>query len=224
MKKFLILLSAVCFSLATQAQVFSGSQDIDKGKREGAYVLSNLDEKFVDKVWKQYLTGLGTPLASKDTYIIKNGKLEGVGTEGITFYSKVAKNKDRSLVFLSAVLPDGTIITNGNEKWDALGKYLSNFQEVLSLHDAARQAENNYNDASENHKKVVKNGDKLKDKVEDNKKEKEKLLKKIEENKQELEKLLTDIENNKKDQAKAIEEIAAKKVLVDEAKKKLNGQ
>jgi hypothetical protein len=220
MKKIL-LIALLLGAIQAKSQVFSGSQDIDKGKREGAYVISSLEEKFIDRVWKQYLTKLGRPVETKGTYTIKGGILPEVSAEPITFYSKIAKNRDRSLIFLSATLANGDIVTNGHEKWGALGKYITDFQDVLALHDAARAADKSYEDANENHKKVVKNGEKLSDRVEENKKEKEKLLKKIEENKTELEKLLTDIETNKKDQSKALDDIAAKKILADEARKKI---
>ena len=202
-------------------QVFSGSQEIDKNKREGAYFLSAVDQKFVEKSWQSHLALIGKQTSSKGGITINGARIDEISTEPVNVYSKILRQKDRTLVFMSVVLPSGDIVTNGNEKWAGLEKFLLNYQEKLSLENGVKIAEDEQNAAAENHKKVVKAGDKLKDKVEDNKKEKEKLLKKIEENRIELEKLLTDIETNKKDQTKALEEIDAKKKGVDEAKLRL---
>ncbi|MES2797844.1 MAG: hypothetical protein V4683_17885 [Bacteroidota bacterium] len=219
MKKLVLFLSL--FAQYSFGQVFNGSQEIDKTKREGAYILTNSDLKFVEKSWQNHLTIFGKQNTSKGGITIINAKAEGISTELITLYSKVWKQSDRTHIFLSALLPNGDIVTNGHEKWGELEKILIDYQSKLSLEEAVRSAENEQNTAMENHKKIVKNGDKLKDRIEDNKKEKEKLLKKIEENRVELEKLLTDVETNKKDQSKALDEIEIRKRGVDEAKSKL---
>lgn len=206
---------------ASLAQVFSGSQDLDKNKREGAYILTAVDQKFVEKSWQSHLAMVGKQNVSKGVITINDAKIDGISSEPFAVYSKVLKQKDRTMVFISAVLANGDIITNGHEKWGSLEKFLLAYQDKLALEEAVRVAENEQNNAIENHKKIVKAGDKLKDKVEDNKKDKEKLLKKIEENRVELEKLLTDIETNKKDQSNALTEIETKKMAVETAKTKV---
>jgi hypothetical protein len=203
------------------AQVFNGTQEIDKNKREGAYILTAIDQKFVEKSWQSYISMYGKQTFSRGAITIKDAKIEDISSEPITIFSKVDRQKDRTLVFLSALLANGEIITNGHEKWPVLEKILSNYQEKLGLEDGVRTAENEQNKAIDNHKKIIKAGDKLKDKIDDNKKDKEKLLKKIEDNRIELEKLLTDTETNKKDQAKALDEIELKKKGVDEARAKI---
>ncbi len=210
---FLLLLANITFG-----QVFSGSQEIEKSQREGAYILTAIDQKFVEKSWQSHIASLGKQNSSKGAITITNAKIDDISTDPITIYTKVGKQKDRTLVFMSVVLANGNIVTNGHEKWSSLEKFLTNYQDKLTLEDAVRIAENDQNDAIDNHKKIVRNGDKLKDKVEENKKDKEKLLKKIEENRVELEKLLTDIETNKKDQTKALGEIEVKKNSLDDAK------
>lgn len=219
MKKLAIIL--LFFVQLSQAQVFTGTQEIDKNKRDGAYILTAVDQKFVEKSWQSHLATFGKQTVSRGAITINGAKIDDISAEPITVYSKVDKQKDRTLVFLSAVLANGEIVTNGHEKWGALEKILTGYQEKLGLEDALRSAENEQNKAIENHKKVVKAGDKLKDKIEDNKKEKEKLLKKIEENRIELEKLLTDTETNKKDQTKALDEIDMRKKGVEEARTKI---
>ena len=219
MNRILILFILVAnFSFG---QVFSGGQEIDKNKREGGYILSDTDQKIVEKSWQSHLAMVGKQQTSKNGNTITNAKIEAISADPITVYSRVWTQRDRTHIFLSAVLPNGDIVTNGHEKWSALEKYLIDYQGKLSLEDGVRLAEKAQTDAQDSHKKVVKAGDKLKDKVEDNKKEKEKLLKKIEENRIELEKLLTDIETNKKDQTKALENIEIMKKGVDEAKNKI---
>jgi hypothetical protein len=221
MKKLFIFLFIAFYAHFGHSQVFSGSQEIDKNKREGAYILTVLDQKFVDKIWQAKLSTLGKQNVSKGGITINNVKLENISADPITIYSKVTKQKDRTQVFMAAVLANGEILTNGHEKWSALESYLTDFQNQLVLENGVKTAENEQNDAMDNHKKVIKAGDKLTSKIEDNKKEKEKLLKKIEENRIELEKLLTDVESNKKDQIKALDDIEVKKKGVDEAKMKL---
>ena len=221
MKKILLILSLLFVGQISFCQVFSGSQEIDNNKREGAYILTALDQKFVEKLWQAKLTVLGNQNISKGSITISGAKFDSLGLEPFNLYSKVSKQKDRTQVFLSVILANGAIVTNGHEKWHVLEGYLTAFQNQLGLEDAVRSTENEHNMALENHKKIIKNGDKLKDKIEDNKKEKEKLLKKIEENRIELEKLLTDIETNKKDQTKALDEIEVKRKGVEEAKSKL---
>jgi hypothetical protein len=212
----LLLISNLSFG-----QIFSGSQDIEKGPREGAYTMVNSETKFTEKVWQNYLAQFGKQATVKNGMILKSGKIDAISTEPITLYSKVWKQRDRTFVFASAILSNGDIVTNGHEKWAALENFLNNFKSKLDLEEGVKSAENEQNNVTENHKKIVKNGEKLKDKVTENAKEKEKLLKKIEENKLELEKLLTDIETNKKEQSKALDEIEIKKKAVDEAKSKL---
>jgi septal ring factor EnvC (AmiA/AmiB activator) len=202
-------------------QVFSGTQEIDKGQREGAYSLVNSETKFTEKVWQSYMANFGKQITSKNGITIKNAKVESISTEPITLYSKVWKQRDRTHVFVAAITANGDLVTNGHPKWVELEALLNNFKTRLELEEAVKSAENEQNNVTENHKKIVKNGDKLKDRVAENAKEKEKLLKKIEENKIELEKLLTDIETNKKDQLKALEEIEIKKKAVDEARTRL---
>ncbi len=219
MNKYLLFFITIA-NLAL-GQVFSGGQEIDKNKREGGYILSDTDQKIVEKSWQSHLAMVGKQQTSKNGITIKDAKIESIATEPITIYSRVWTQRDRTHIFISAVLANGDIVTNGHEKWPALEKFLVDYQSKLSFEDGVRVAEKSQADAQENHKKVVKAGDKLKDKVEDNKKEKEKLLKKIEENRIELEKLLTDIETNKKDQTKALENIELMKKGVDEAKMKI---
>lgn len=219
MKKLFYALAFI--SNISFGQVFSGSQEIDKSNREGGYILTAVDQKFVEKSWQSHLALIGKQNVSKGAITINDARINDISTEPVKVFSKVTKQKDRTLVFMSILMPNGDIVTNGNDKWASLEKFLTNYQDKLSLEDGVRIAENDQNVALENHKKVIKAGDKLKDKVEDNKKDKEKLLKKIEENRVELEKLLTDIETNKKDQTKALEEIEVKKKGVDEAKLKL---
>jgi hypothetical protein len=221
MKKLLLLISLLFVVEFGFSQVFSGSMEIDNNKREGAYILSTLDQKFVDRLWQAKLAVLGKQNISKGAITIIGAKFDSLSSDPFNLYSKVSKQKDRTQVFLSVIMANGDIVTNGHEKWPVVEGYLIGFQNQLSLEDAVRTAENEQNTAMENHKKIIKTGDKLKDKIEDNKKEKEKLLKKIEENRIELEKLLTDIETNKKDQTKALDEIEVKKKGVEEAKSKL---
>jgi hypothetical protein len=219
MKKLLYL--SLLISNLGFGQVFSGSQEIDKTPREGAYTMVNSDAKFAEKSWQNYMASFGKQSSAKNGLISKDAKIASLSSDPLTLYSKVWKQKDRTHVFASAVLANGDIITNGHPKWAELESILNNFKSRLDLEEGVRAAENEQNNAAENHKKTMKNGEKLKDKVADNAKDKEKLLKKIEENKIELEKLLTDIETNKKDQLKALEEIEVRKKGVDEAKSKL---
>jgi predicted ribosome quality control (RQC) complex YloA/Tae2 family protein len=219
--KNIILIILLAIAHIGIGQVFSGGQEIDKSNREGGYILSETNQKIVEKSWQGHLTTIGKQQVSKNGITIKDAKIEGISTDPITVYSRVWTQRDRTHIFLSAVLANGEIVTNGHPKWSELEKFLMNYQNKLGLEDGVRKAETDQNLAQENHKKVVKAGDKLKDKIEENKKDKEKLLKKIEENRIELEKLLTDVETNKKDQTKALDEIEVKKKSVDEAKTKV---
>jgi hypothetical protein len=222
MKKIYLILSLIVACFIAKAQVFSGAEEIEKLPRDGAYVLSKYDTKFVEKiVTKNYLPSLGKVEQKGNSFVIREANFNRVDGMPSLVYGKIFKQKEMTAIFLSVVLANGDIITNAHEKWPALGAYLTEVQTGLVAHDAVRVAETAVNDATEAHKKSVKNGEKLKNGVADNKKEKEKLLKKIEENRIELEKLLTEQETNKVDQTKLLDAITAKKVELESVKMKV---
>ena len=65
MKKVTYLLLLILITNLGFGQVFSGGQEIDKGNREGAYIMVNSDVKFTEKAWQSYMANFGKQISTK---------------------------------------------------------------------------------------------------------------------------------------------------------------
>ncbi|MES2518418.1 MAG: hypothetical protein V4585_09940 [Bacteroidota bacterium] len=225
MKKLLITAMLLTGFQSVNAQVFSGTQEVEKANKEGLYTSVAVDDKYVKQAWQVELAKYGKVESGKSgAYKITGASVPTVSGDPVMLLSRISTEKGRTKIFLSLGLGDEAYVNGTHPKYAAAEKILNDFVELINLQEGVRTEEKTMEDVVDKQKKVIKTGDKLVRSIEDNKREKEKLLKKIDENKAELEKLLTDVEQNKKDQISMGESVNAQQKKVDEAKTKVPKQ
>ena len=222
MKKLLIAAMLLTGFQSVNAQVFSGTQEVEKANKEGLYTSVAVDDKYVKQSWQVELAKYGKVESGKSgAYKVNGAIMPTISGDPVMLLSRVTYEKGRSKVFMSIGLGDEVYINATHPKYAAAEKILNDFVEVMTLQEAVRAEEKKMEEVKDKQAKTIKMGDKLVRAIEDNKKDKEKLLKKIEENKAELEKLLTDVEQNKKDQISTADNSNVQMKKVEEAKAKV---
>ena len=225
MKKLLLAVMLLAGLQSVNAQVFSGTQEVEKANKEGLYTSVAIDDKYVKQAWQVELAKYGKVESGKSgAYKVTGANMPTISGDPIMLVSRISSEKGRTKIFLSLGLGDEVYVGATHPKYASAEKILNDFVEVINLQEAVRVEEKNLDDVKDKQSKVIKTGDKLVRSIEENKREKEKLLKKIEENKVELEKLLTDVEQNKKDQISAGENTNVQMKKVEEAKAKVPKQ
>jgi hypothetical protein len=225
MKKLLLAAMLLTGFQSVNAQVFSGTQEIEKATKEGLYTSVAVDEKFVKQAWQVELAKYGKVESGKGTsYKVNNATMPTISGDPVMLTSRITTEKGRTKIFMSVGMGEEVYVGGTHPKYAAAEKILNDFVEVINLQEGVRSEEKVMEDVVDKQKKTIKTGDKLVRAIEDNKREKEKLLKKIEENKLELEKLLTDVEQNKKDQITMGENVNVQTKKVEEAKGKVPKQ
>ncbi|PWK24437.1 hypothetical protein LV89_02950 [Arcicella aurantiaca] len=225
MKKLLLAAMLLAGLQSVNAQVFSGTQEVEKANKEGLYTSVAIDDKYVKQAWQAELAKYGKVESGKSgAYKVTGANMPTISGDPVMLVSRISSEKGRTKIFLSLGLGDEAYVGATHPKYASAEKILNDFVEVINLQEGVRVEEKNLEDVKDKQTKVIKTGDKLVRAIEDNKREKEKLLKKIEENKVELEKLLTDVEQNKKDQISAGENTNVQLKKVEEAKAKVPKQ
>ena len=225
MKKLLLAAMLLTGFQSVNAQVFSGTQEIEKATKEGLYTSVAVDEKYVKQAWQVELAKYGKVESGKGTsYKVNNATMPTISGDPVMLNSRITTEKGRTKIFLSVGMGEEVYVGGTHPKYASAEKILNDFVEIINLQEEVRKEEKVMEDVVDKQKKTIKTGDKLVRSIEDNKKEKEKLLKKIEENKAELEKLLTDVEQNKKDQISMGENVNVQTKKVEEAKAKVPKQ
>lgn len=225
MKKLLLAAMLLAGFQSVKAQVFSGTQEIEKANKEGLYTSVAVDDKYVKQAWQVELAKYGKVESGKgNSYRVNNAVMPTISGDPVMLASRITSEKGRTKIFMSVGMGEEIYVGGTHPKYAAAEKILNDFVEIINLQEAVRAQEKVMEDVMDKQKKTIKTGDKLVRAIEDNKKDKEKLLKKIEENKIELEKLLTDVEQNKKDQITMGENVNAQTKKVEEAKAKVPKQ
>jgi hypothetical protein len=222
MKKLILAAMLLTGFQSVNAQVFSGTQEIEKANKEGLYTSVAIDDKYVKQAWQVEMAKYGKVESGKgNSYRVNNATMPTIGGDPVMLVSRITTEKGRTKIFMSVGMGEEVYIGGTHPKYAAAEKILNDFVDVINLQEGVRTEEKVMEDVADKQKKTIKTGDKLVRAIEDNKKDKEKLLKKIEENKLELEKLLTDVEQNKKDQISMGEAVNVQMKKVEEAKAKV---
>jgi hypothetical protein len=222
MKKLVLVAILWTGFQSLNAQVFSGTQEVEKANKEGLYTSVAVDDKYVKQAWQTELAKYGKLEAGKSgAYKVNNAVMPTISSDPVMLISRIATEKGRTKIFMSIGMGEEVYVGGTHPKYAAAEKILNDFVEVINLQEGVRTEERVMEEVADKQKKTIKTGDKLVRAIEDNKREKEKLLKRMEENKLELEKLLTDVEKNKKDQISMGENVNAQMKKVDEAKAKV---
>lgn len=225
MKKILLVAILLTGFQSVNAQIFSGTQEIEKANKEGLYTSVAVDDKYVKQAWQVELAKYGKVESGKNgTYRVNNAIMPTISSDPMMLASRITTEKGRTKIFMSIGMGEEVYVGGTHPKYAVAEKILNDFVEVINLQEGVRMEEKVMDDITDKQKKTIKTGDKLVRAIEDNKREREKLLKKIEENKAELEKLLTDVEQNKKDQISMGENVNVQQKKVGEAKAKVPKQ
>lgn len=214
MRKIVFTTAATLFTLQSIAQVvFYGTQDFDKVKKEGLYTYISVDRKYIEKGWRLKLAEFGRPVVSKDVYSVTPASMATISENPVNLTSKVITSKGKTMVFLSLNLQDSVYVNDKHPKYADAEKVLKDFSNLMLWEEDVRKAEDSYNETVKRQEKTIRQGERLVDNLESNKKDREKLLKKIEDNKVEYDKLVKDQEENKTEQKTVTEEFDKMKAL-----------
>lgn len=220
MKKIFFLLNFLIISQLTNAQVIlAGSELFEKARKDGLYFTINVDKKFIEKEWQNYISKFGKVSKTKDFYEISNAKMMDISPDPVYFQSKLTGDKTKTTIFCAFDTGGGNMVTTNTNNYPAAEKIMKDFYGVAMYNEAVRLAEKDVEASEENLEKVIKTGERLAKDIERNKKEKENLLKKLEENKLNLEKLIADQTANKQDQENAKIALEEKKKALEQVKK-----
>ena len=225
MKKILLVAILLTGFQSVNAQIFSGTQEIEKANKEGLYTSVAVDDKYVKQAWQAELAKYGKVESGRSgAYKVSNAIMPTISGDPVMLVSRINTEKGRTKIFMSIGMGEEVYVGGTHPKYAAAEKILNDFVGVINLQEGVRTEEKVMGDVTDKQKKTIKTGDKLVRAIDDNKREKERLLKKIEENRVELEKLLTDVEQNKKDQISMGENINVQQKKVDESKAKVSKQ
>jgi len=225
MKKLLLVITLLIGFQSVNAQVFSGTQEIEKANKGGIYTSVSVDDKYVKQAWQVELAKYGKVESGKSgAYKVSDALMPTISGDPVILLSRISTEKGRTKIFMSIGMGEEVYVSGSHPKYAAAEKILNDFVAVINLQEGVRTEVKVMEDVVDKQKKTIKVGEKLARSIEDNKKDKEKLLKKIDENKSELEKLLTDVEQNKKDQISMGENINIQQKKVDDAKAKVSNQ
>lgn len=199
------LLLGVCSSYAQV--VFYGTQEFDKVKKEGLYTYISIDKKYIEKGWRLKLAEFGKPVVSKENYNVAPASMPKISENPVNLSSKVTSAKGKVTVFMSVMLQDSLFVNDKHPKYAEAEKVLKDFAVLMLWEEEVRKVEDAHAETVKRQEKTIRQGERLVDGLESNKKDKDKLLKKIDENKAEYDKLLADQEANKKEQVAGSEEL-----------------
>lgn len=219
MKKFALLILFVASVVMAQAQkpivVTESEQIVDKIRRVGLSTVIEVDDKLVDKMWKDKLKDFGKVKSSGSEYFIEVANVPGVSSRCVVT-SVVEKVKGGTKVWWSIDM--GTQhVSKGSAGYSGAEKILYNFavevyrEEIQEQIDEATDA---LEDAQKDLDKEVKEGEDLVDDIADNKE----TIKKLQEENVQLEK---DVEQNKQDQKALQEVIKTRQAELEKVKEKL---
>lgn len=224
--KRLILSCVLLFSYQIiHAQVFSGTQEIEKASKEGLYTTVPIEDKYIKQAWQTELSKYGSVEVSRNNvFRITGARISSISPDPLMLVSKISSEKGKSKIFLSIGFGEEIYINGSHPKYLAAERILNDFVDIIKSQDAVRLEEKTAEDIKVKQLKTVTTSDKLTRAIENNKKEKDKLLLKIEENRLELERLQMAIEQNKKDQLLMNESLISQQKKVEEAKLKVRKQ
>ncbi|MDR6562716.1 MULTISPECIES: hypothetical protein [unclassified Arcicella] len=222
MKKLCLVFILLISIQSIRAQVFSGTQEIERATKEGVYTTVSIEDKYIKQSWQNELAKYGSvEVGRNNVFRITGARISSISPDPVMVVSKITAERGRSKIFLSIGFGDEVYVNGSHPKYLAAEKILNDFVEVLKRHEEVRIEEKNVEDIKTRQLKSVTTSDKLTRAIENNKKEKDRLLLKIEENRVELERLQMEVEQNKKDQLLMNEGLINQQKKVEEAKLKL---
>jgi hypothetical protein len=200
MRKFTLLALMLLMSIGTYAQVvFYGTQEFDKTKKDGPYTTLPIDKKYVEKGWRMKLAEFGKVIVTKDVYTATGAMIPAISEFPLNITSKIFTQKGRTGVFMSVNLKDSLYVTKDHPKYAVLEKILTDFGNTMAWEEEVRKQEDMYSETLKKQEKVIRQGEKIINNIESNKKDRDKLIRKQDENVKDHEQLIQDQETNSKE-------------------------
>ncbi len=219
MKKALFIWLVFLSYRPTQAQVFTGTQEIERATKEGLYTNVAVEDKYVKPILQNELAKFGSvEVGRNNVFRITGARISSISSDPLMVVSKISADKGKSKIFLSIGFGDEVYINGAHPRYLAAERILNEIVDVIKKQEEVRLEEKNLSDLKFRQAKSVSVAERLARALENNKREKERLLLKIEENRLELERLQMEFEQNKKDQYLMNESLISQQRKVEEAK------
>ncbi|QCR25204.1 DNA repair ATPase [Pontibacter sp. SGAir0037] len=220
----MLAFSGVC--QAQTVQVEEKEQSVNGLFRQGQQLTVQLDQKFVEKYWKDYLSKQpGKVKLRKGILSLEGVVLDTISSKPLTIFSVVGSHATGSYVWWSLDTEAGSISKNSEpEVYAAAEGFLKSFGAKLYKKDIFRQinqAEDVLQKTKAEQERVVKQANDIQASIEKNKKRKLELEAELVRNAEELMQLEADVENNAKQQQASQQQVLEMEKAVETVRAKL---
>lgn len=217
--------AGICQAQMVQVQVEEKEQSVNGMFKQGQQLTVQLDPRFVEKYWKEYLAQRsGKPKLRKGVYSIEGIVLDSISSKPLNIFSIVGSHAAGSYVWWCLDTETGSInSSSASQEYEAAKEFLKTFGYRLYKEDIFRQinqAEDVLRATKAEQDRVLKQANDLRASIEKNKKRKLELEAELVRNAEELKQLELNIAHNAKQQevsqqqvqemAKAVEDVKAK--------------
>ncbi len=194
----LMMLTAVFADINGQT-IAPGKQTIDKIEYYGYNLSSSIQEKYLNTYWKTYLGKFGKVRSKKGAYQLQRSYIPNISAGPVDLTSTIQSSKNISTLFM-ALNVNGAFITNNTDSNYASGeKFLREFLDYATGQEQIRVVETDFTDAEKNHKKLVKDSERITRDIERAEKELQKLKDEQVKVAAEIESANTFLQNKQKD-------------------------
>lgn len=222
----LLFFIASQFVVAQKVKVSESTETIDKLDRSGLFVVIDLDQKTVDKMWEKQLKSYGKTESSKGTYTTPVANVSNISSSPVKIVSKVEGSGKGTKVWWTIDMGTSHVTKESNSSaYKSAEKILYEFALEcyrVDINNQIKDAEKALSSSVKNQERKIKDGENLVRDIDKNKQEKINLEQKLKDNASELEQLKKDVEQNKLDQTAAASEVEKMKKAVDVVKQKLD--
>lgn len=213
-------------AFSQKVTVYELGKEIDNMTRKGMATTLQLDNKFVEKMWKKKIKSFGgKSSSSKNGTIISGATIPSISKNPVNIVTSINKVKEGVEVFW-AIDMGTSYVVEGGSGWSSAKKLLTDFGKEAYIEDIniqIKDAEKAHNKAIKAFEKERQEGENLVKAIEKNGVEKIKLEEELVQNGEDLVQLKKDQEQNTKDQENAKKDADKMKVAVDAVRAKLDG-
>jgi hypothetical protein len=201
-------------SFHAQSQIFSGSTEIEKTKKQGFYTYLPSEERISSMAWKEFLKKAGTVESGRaGSIVVLKAKIPTISNDPVALTSIITEDKDKVKLFISIATGPDSFIQTGHNKYREATEWVEEFLQSLSLEENVRIEEAKLAELKKTKIKQERLAERHIRELDSNKRQTDLLVKKLEESKVEKEKILANQEQNKLDQK------ASEQAIIDQTKK-----
>lgn len=221
MKKLAYSICLIFLAFFANAQVFSGSAEINGVKKDGFYIYVNAPEDLVYSSWKNYVKDFGAIEKSKNFVLMaSNVKIPSIELKDIQLISKINTESSKVKVFVALNVGNDQIKT-GHDEYRKASDWLEGFSMRVSKEENIRAEQAKLDALLKNKAKFERVADRLTRDMESNTSHIEFLQKKLEDAKMEKERIITNKEQNKIDLQKVESQVVEQRKNLETAKQQL---